>query len=1078
MSAITEAALESVTIKLLEEQGYSHLTPEQQGRGNLADVVLRARLQSAIDKLNPDIPASAQEQALREVLNVSEQNLIDSNQAFHQMLTDGVGVEYQKNGNTVGGKVWLVDFKNPFNNEFLVCDQFSVSDNNITRRPDLVLLVNGLPLVVIELKNPADEKATVKKAFTQLQNYKTAIPALFCYNGVLVASDGLDAKMGSLSAEWSRFIAWKTVDGSKEDPHTTPQIETLIKGLLRPDVLLDLIKQFSVFEKTKKEDANSGLISTETIKKIAAYHQYHAVNKAVQSTIRAIKTPIDEVQDGAQEEPAKYGLPTIANQPKGDKKAGIIWHTQGSGKSLSMVFYAGKLIINAQLRNPTIVVMTDRNDLDDQLFETFANSKQLLRQTPVQASSRADLKMLLQTAGGGIVFTTIQKFSPEAVNDPQSINEKEGDFELLSERSNIIVMADEAHRSQYGFGAKTLMKNEHAVTKYGFAKYLRDALPNSSFIGFTATPVEKEDASTPAVFGNYIDVYDIEQAVKDGATVRIYYESRLVKVHLKEEGKANIDAEIEQITENAAVSATEKAKAKWAQVEAIVGHKERLQVLAKDISCHFEARREAFAGKGMIVCMSRRIAVELYAEMIKLRPDWHDADKSQGQIKVIMTSSASDPQSWQAHNTSKNDRKTLGDRFKNPSDPLQLVIVCDMWLTGFDAPCLHTMYIDKSMNGHNLMQAISRVNRVYKDKPGGLIVDYIGIATHLKQALNTYTESGGKGAPVLKQSEAVAVLLEKHQIVAQMFHGFDYKRYFSADTKEKMNIILSAQEHILGLPDGKNRFSKQVVLLGKAFALSVPAPEALNIKDELGFFQAIKARLGKFEANVNGSGQSDAEIETAVRQLVDSAIVVDGVIDIFDAAGIKKPEVAILSDEFLEEIRDMKQKNLALELLKKILGDEIKTRTKKNLIKSKKLSAMLADAIKKYHNKLLTTAQVIDELITIAQEIKAADKRGENLGLNDDEIAFYDALADNENAQQVLGDDNLRALARTLVTQVKVNTSIDWTLRTSVRARLRVIVKRILRQYGYPPDQQQLATDNILQQAELFADEWSVKPAV
>jgi type I restriction enzyme R subunit len=1037
MTKIFESDIEKFTIELLEKQGYVYLSPEEQEteRPNLSDVVLRGRLKSAIDKLNPNIPEDAREQALREVLNLPSQNLIENNEAFHQMLTDGVGVEYQKNGDTVGDKVWLIDFENPLNNDLLVCNQFTVVENEKTKRPDVILLVNGLPLAVIELKNPADENATVQKAFTQLQNYKKAISSLFYYNGVLVASDGLDAKMGSLTAGWSRFMAWKTVDGAKEDKSTVPQIETLINGMLRPDVLLDLVKQFTVFEKTKKEDSETGLTSVETVKKIAAYHQYHAVKKAVVSTKEA-------------------------SREDGSRKAGVVWHTQGSGKSLSMVFYAGKIVL--ELDNPTIVVITDRNDLDDQLFDTFAGSKQLLRQEPIQANNRVHLKKLLKTAGGGIIFTTIQKFSPEEISE---------NFDLLSERKNIVVIADEAHRSQYGFGAKTLIKNGEAFTKYGFAKYLRDALPNASFVGFTGTPIEKEDASTPAVFGNYIDVYDIEQAVEDGATVRIYYESRLAKVHLKAEEKEKLDAEVEQITENEESTAKEKAKAKWTQLEAIVGHKERLKAVAEDVVKHFEIRQEAFEGKGMIVAMSRRIAVELYEEIVKIRPDWHDTDKKKGAIKVIMTSSSSDPESWQLHNTTKQERKELGERLKDPSDPLQLVIVRDMWLTGFDAPCLHTMYVDKPMRGHNLMQAIARVNRVYKDKPGGLIVDYIGIASDLKQALATYTESGGQGAPALDQSEAIAAMMEKYEIVVQMFNGFDYKRYFSASTKDKMTIILEAQEHILGLEDGKNRFTKQVGLLSKTFALSVPSLPAMDIKDELGFFQAVKARLTKFEPT--GSGKSDTEIETAIRQIVDRAVVVDGVIDIFDAAGIKKPDISILSDDFLDEIRDMKRKNLALELLKKILDDEIKTRTKKNFIQSKKLSDMLDAAIKKYQNNLLTAAQVIEELINIAKEIKASDERGEDLGLTEDEIAFYDALVINGSAKEVLGDDTLRELARILVQKVKANTAIDWTIKESVQAKLRVIVKRILRQYGYPPDKQKLATENILKQAELFADEWS-----
>jgi len=1057
---ITENAVENVAIELLASQGYAYLSPEEQEaeRESLSDVVLRGRLKAAIDKLNPNIPQDAKDQALREVLNLPSQDLIENNEAFHQMLTDGMGVEYQKNGDTIGDKVWLIDFENLFNNDLLVCNQFTVIENNVTKRPDITLFVNGLPLVVIELKNPADENATVKKAFTQLQNYKRTISSLFYYNGILVASDGLDAKMGSLTTGWSRFMAWKTVDGVKEDKSTTPQIETLVKGMLRPDVLLDLVKQFTVFEKTKKEDSKTGLTSVETVKKIAAYHQYHAVNKAIESTIRATAdTPMM-----MRESPTSYGLPTVDQQPQGDRKAGVVWHTQGSGKSLSMVFYAGKVIVEPKMQNPTIVVITDRNDLDDQLLDTFAGSKQLLRQEPIQANNRSHLKKLLKTAGGGIVFTTIQKFSPE------DISEK---FELLSERKNIVVIADEAHRSQYGFGAKTLVKNGEAFTKYGFAKYLRDALPNASFVGFTGTPIEKEDASTPAVFGNYIDVYDIQQAVEDGATVRIYYESRLAKVHLKAEEKEKLDEEVEQITENEESTVKEKAKSKWTQLEAIVGHRDRLEVVAKDIINHFEARQEAFEGKGMIVAMSRRIAVELYDEIIKLRLDWHNENKKKGSIKVIMTSSSSDPESWQLHNTTKQERKELGERLKDPNDPLKLVIVRDMWLTGFDVPCLHTMYVDKPMRGHNLMQAIARVNRVYKDKPGGLIVDYIGIASDLKQALATYTESGGQGAPAFDQSEAIAAMMEKYEIVAQMFHSFDYKRYFSVDTKEKMTIILEAQEHILSLEDGKNRFTKQVGLLSKTFALSVPSLKAIEIKEEVGFFQAVKVRLTKFEPA--GSGKSDAEIETAIRQIIDKAIVVDGVIDIFDAAGIKKPDISILSDDFLEEIRDMKRKNLALELLKKILDDEIKTRIKKNFIQSKKLSDMLDAAIRKYQNNLLMAAQVIEELIQIAKEIKAADERGEDLGLTEDEIAFYDALAINGSAKEVLGDDTLRELARILVQKVKANTAIDWTIKESVQAKLRVIVKRILRQYGYPPDKQRLATENILKQAELFADEWS-----
>lgn len=1035
MTKIFESTIEEFVIELLQNQGWQYLSPEEQEleRSNLSEVVLKSRLERAIESINPHLSEEAREQALRQVLNLPSQNLLDNNEAFHRLLTEGIEIEVMGEEGIKGDKVWLVDFSHPENNEFLACNQFTVIENNINKRPDVVLFVNGLPLVVIELKNPTDENATVQKAFTQLQNYKNAIPSLFYYNVALVASDGLDARAGTISSDISRFLAWKSSDGFKEDTTTTPQIETLIKGMVSKNVLLDLIRHFIVFEKSKKEDAKTGLSTVVTIKKIAAYHQYFAVNKAIEETLRA-------------------------TSEQGNGKAGVVWHTQGSGKSLSMVFYTGKSVL--ELNNPTIVVITDRNDLDDQLFDTFASCKQLLRQEPVQAGSRENLKELLRVAGGGIIFTTIQKFFPEVGS---------ANFDLLSERKNIIVIADEAHRSQYGFGARTSEKNGEIITKYGFAKYLRDALPHASFIGFTGTPIEKEDASTPAVFGNYVDVYDIAQAVEDGATVRIYYESRLAKVHLKPEEAAKLDEEVEAITEGEESTAKEKAKAKWAQLEAIVGHRDRLKVVATDLVDHFEKRREAFEGKGMVVCMSRRIAVELYEEIIKIRPDWHNKDLNKGAIKVVMTSSSSDPENWQIHSTTKQDRKAIGERFKDESDELKLVIVRDMWLTGFDVPCLHTMYVDKPMRGHNLMQAIARVNRVFKDKPGGLIVDYIGIASDLKTALATYTASGGQGAPTLDQNEAVATCLEKFEIVEQMFAGFNYKKYFSADTRAKLTIILEAQEHILGLEDGKNRYTKQVALLSQAFALSVPNLKAMEIKDEVGFFQAVKARLTKFEPT--GTGKSDAEIETAIRQIVDKAVVSEGVVDVFDAAGIKKPDISILSDEFLAEIQGMERKNLALELLKKLLNDEIKLRMRKNFIQSRKLSEMLESAIKKYQNNLLTAAQVIEELVKLAKEIRESDKRGEALNLGDDELAFYDALANNDSAKEVLGDKQLAAIAIEVFKSVKGNATIDWTLKESVRARLRRDVKRILNRYGYPPDQQLIATENVLKQAELMADE-------
>lgn len=1041
MNNIFESTIEEFVIDLLKNQGFEYLSPEEQEveRPDLSEVVLKNRLKKAIDNLNPTISEEAKSQALRQVLNLPSQNLMDNNEAFHKMLTEGIEVEIMGTDGIKGDKVKLVDFDNVENNEFLVCNQFTVIENNINKRPDVVLFINGLPLVVVELKNPVDENATVQKAYTQLQNYKNAIPSLFYYNAALVASDGLDARVGTISSDISRFLAWKSRDGFKEEIATTPQVETLIKGMIKKDVLLDLIWHFVVFEKSKKEDPKTGLSSVITVKKIAAYHQYYAVNKAIEETLRA-------------------------TSEHGNGKAGVVWHTQGSGKSLSMVFYTGKTVL--KLNNPTIVVLTDRNDLDAQLFDTFAGCKQLLRQEPVQADNREHLKELLRVAGGGIVFTTIQKFFPENGS---------AKFDLLSDRKNIIVIADEAHRSQYGFGAKTIYEKDGSGvrTMYGFAKYMRDALPHASFIGFTGTPIEKEDASTPAVFGNYVDVYDIAQAVEDGSTVRIYYESRLAKVHLNPDEQSKIDEEVESITEGEESTAKDKAKAKWAQLEAIVGHRDRLKVIAADIIDHFEKRREAFEGKGMIVCMSRRIAVELFEEIIKIRPDWFDRDLKKGAIKVVMTSSSSDPENWQIHSTTKQDRKAIGDRFKDEKDQLKLVIVRDMWLTGFDVPCLHTMYVDKPMRGHNLMQAIARVNRVFKDKPGGLIVDYIGIASDLKTALATYTASGGKGAPTLDQEEAVATMLEKFEIVEQMYEGFDYKKYFSTDTRQKLTIILGAQEHIFGLEDGKNRYTKQVALLSQAFALSVPHLKAMEIKDEVGFFQAVKARLTKYEPT--GSGKSDVEIETAIRQIVDKAVVSEGVVDVFDAAGIKKPDISILSDEFLAEVQHMERKNIALELLKKLLNDEIRTRTRKNFIQSRKLSEMLESTIKKYQNNLLTSAQVIEELIHIAKDIRESDKRGDALNLNEDELAFYDALANSESAKEVLGDKQLAVIAMEVLKSVKGNATIDWTLKENVRARLRRDVKRILNRYGYPPDEQLVATENVLKQAELIADELSMQ---
>ncbi len=1131
MTTLYESDIEELAIELLRQQGYTYIAPDQQEteRDSTAEVILKPRLQQAIHDLNPNLPDMVKTQAMRQVTDLSSAQVAETNANFYKMLIEGVPEEYQQNNNTVGARLRLIDFENAANNDFAVCNQFSVKENRTTRRPDVVLFVNGLPMGVIELKNPADEKATIHSAFVQLQNYKHSIPTLFRYNGILVASDGLNAQAGSLTAGEARFMAWKTVDGTFEDPATTPQLETLIKGMLRPAVLLDIIRYFTVFETTGREDPKTGTIATEKEKKIAAYHQYHAVKKAVSSTIRAAgaapqlgapqigsaqpqpgtaqpqlgtaqpgtaqpqlgtaqpgtaqpqpgaapQPGTAQPQPGAapqpgtaqpqppatetHEDPEAYGLPGVKSQPAGDRKAGVLWHTQGSGKSLSMLFYAGLLVIDRRMANPTIVIITDRNNLDEQLFEAFTAGKDLLRQEPVRAKNRRQLKNLLTTLGGGVVFSTIQKFSPEDDSE---------EFDVLSERENIVVIADEAHRSQYGFGAKTHFVKDGAKTRYGFAKYLRDALPRASFVGFTGTPIEKDDASTPAVFGNYIDIYDIEQAVKDGATVPIYYESRLARVHLKEEYTEELDAEIEEIVENRELDDAERAKAKSARQEAIIGHEDRLRTVVADILQHFAERRDACQGKAMIVTTSRRIAVAMYADIISLRPHWHNQNADKGAVKIVMTSSSSDPPEWQQHSTTKDEKTAIRKRFVIPEDSLQMVIVCDMWLTGFDAPCLDTLYIDKIMSGHNLMQAIARVNRVYKDKAGGLIVDYIGIASNLKRALAAYTQNGGRGSPALKQEDAVKLMLEKYDVAANLFAGFNYKPYFTADTAGKLTIILEAQEHILALENGRERFSQAVYLLARAFAMSVPSAAAMNIKAEVGFFQAVRARLIKFEPT--GSGKSTVEMETAIRQIVDKALAADGVIDIFDAAGIKKPDVSILSDDFLAEIRGMRHKNLALALLKKILNNEIRSRSKKNLTQGRKFSEMIETALKKYRNRTIEAAEIIQELIDIAIEMRESEQRGADLGLSDNEIAFYDALADNGSAREIMGDKKLRTIAQLLTDMVNNNVSIDWIIKESARARLRTMVKRLLNQYGYPPDLQKSATELVIEQAERFAED-------
>lgn len=1057
---ITENHIEQYAIEELQALGYGYVYGPEIERDDFGQVVLVESLRRQVAVINPDISDEAREQAIQKALRIFSPVLLTNNEEFHQLLVEKVRVPYQKDGFERSHEVALIDFENPTNNEFLVVNQFTITENNQNKRPDILLFINGIPLVVIELKNPTDENATILAAFKQVETYKQIIPSLFTYNAICVISDGHDAKAGSLSAGLSRYMTWTSSDGEKDASKFIPQLETLIKGMLNKETLLDLVRNFIVFEKTKKEDAATGITQIETVKKLAAYHQYYAVNKAVTSTLEA-----------ASED--------------GDRKGGVVWHTQGSGKSLSMVFYTGKLVL--RLNNPTIVVITDRNDLDEQLFGTFAGAKQLLRQEPVQATSRENLKELLTVASGGIVFTTIQKFLP---------TDGGNEYEELSNRKNIVVIADEAHRTQYGFEAEVRdvvdMESDEVIGQriaYGFAKYLRDALPKATYIGFTGTPIEKGDVNTPQVFGNYIDKYDIQNAVDDGATVPIYYESRLAKVNLTDEGRQLLKQLDKDLDDNAAVTEKQKAKAKWTQVEAVVGNTKRIANLASDIVKHFEARQEVFEGKAMVVAMSRRIAAELYDQIVSLRPDWHDQEKAKGKIKVIMTAASADGPELAKHHTNKQDRRSLAERFKDETDPLAIVIVIDMWLTGFDAPCLHTLYVDKLMRGHTLMQAIARVNRVFKDKPGGLVVDYLGLAGDLKKALSFYGKAGGKGDPTEDIEGAVHVMMEKLEVVEQMFSessksrdgiiqesgeaydadGFDFKRFFEGDSRTKMEVILQAEEHLLGISEGKNRFIREVSLLNQAFALTMPHPQAVEISEKVAFFQAVKARLAKFGGG-SGVGRTDDEIETTIRRIVDAAVKSDKVVDIFDAVGMDKPNISILSEEFLLEVKGMKHKNLGIELLKKILSDEISVRMKKNLVKSKAMLELLETAIKKYQNNLLSTAQIIEELLKIAREVRESDLQGERLGLSDDEVAFYNALEVNESAVQVLGDDTLREIAREIADKVKANATIDWTIRQSARANLMRLVSRTLRKHGYPPDKQDKAIETVLRQAELLAD--------
>ena len=1051
MRRFTESIVEDAALAWLKFLGYTVLHGPEIAAGmsgaersdpNYRDVVLEGRTRQALVRLNPDLPADALEEAFRKLTRTDAPSLIERNRAVHRMLVDGITVEFRRADGSIGGdQAKVIDFDAPANNDWLAVNQFTVAEGQHTRRPDVVLFINGLPLAVIELKNPADENATVWSAYQQLQTYQAQIPALFATNAVLVASDGVQARIGALAAGKEWFKPWRTITGREDAAAKLAELQVVLEGVFAQRRFLDLVRHFIVFE-----DSSSNETGGKLIKKIAGYHQFHAVNVAVEETLRAAKVAAQPL--------GRYAAGHQPGGNEGDRRVGVVWHTQGSGKSLTMAFYAGRVILHPAMENPTLVVLTDRNDLDDQLFGTFARCRDLLRQPPVQAADRADLRAKLAVASGGVVFSTIQKFFPPTEDD----GTKGDRYPVLSQRHNIVVIADEAHRSQYDFVD-------------GFARHMRDALPNASFIGFTGTPIEKADANTQAVFGDYISVYDIQRAVIDGATVPIYYESRLAKLELKADERPTIDPEFEEATEGEEVEHKEKLKSRWAQLEAVVGSENRLKLLARDLVEHFENRLAALDGKAMVVCMSRRICVALYREIAALRPAWHHEGDKQGTMKVVMTGSASDTLEWQQHIRNKPRREDLALRFRNPKDPFQIVIVRDMWLTGFDAPSLHTMYVDKPMRGHGLMQAIARVNRVFKDKPGGLVVDYLGLADELKKALATYTESGGTGKTAIDQAEAVAVMLEKYEVCLGLFHGFDWSHWTTGTPQDRLSLLPSAQEHILSQKDGKARLLRAVTELGQAFALSVPHEEALKIRDDVGFCQAVRAVLAK---GTPGEGKTDEVLDHAIRQIISRAVISEGVVDIFAAAGLKKPDISILSDEFLHEVHNMPQRNLAVELLQKLLKNEIRVRLKRNVVQARSFADLLEQVVRKYQNRAIETAQVIETLIQLAKDMRAANARGEALNLTEDELAFYDALEVNDSAVKVLGEPTLVDIARELVATVKKNVTIDWTLRENVRANLRVIVKRILRKYGYPPDKQEKATQTVLEQAEVLSEMWAV----
>jgi type I restriction enzyme R subunit len=1056
MTHFAESTVEEAALEWLAAQGYAvangldllpgGASPE---RADYSQVVLEGRLRSALARLNPNLPPQAQEDAFRKLTRPEGPTLVARNHALHRMLADGVTVEYKRpDGSIAGDRARVLDYEHPVTgNDWLAVNQFTVVEGKQNRRPDVVLFANGLPLAVIELKNAADENATIWSAFNQLQTYKEQIPSLFPYNAALVLSDGLAARVGSLTANKEWFLPWHTITGEEIAHGQACELEVLLAGVFEPRRFLDLIRYFTVFEDNGGE---------AVVKKLAGYHQFHAVNVALEETLRASRelAALHE-RGGYMARPQKGGEP-------GDKRVGVVWHTQGSGKSLTMAFYAGCVILHPEMVNPTLVVLTDRNDLDDQLFGVFSRCRELLRQPPVQAQSREHLRELLRVEAGGVVFTTIQKFLWD--DGWADLRVRPGDGQphraapTLSDRRNIVVIADEAHRSQYDFID-------------GFARHMRDALPNASFVAFTGTPIELTDLNTRAVFGDYISVYDIYRAVQDGATVPIYYEGRLAKLALDEAEKPKVDPSFEEVTEGEEIERKESLKSKWAQLEAVVGAEKRIRLIAADLVKHYEDRVSAMDGKAMIVCMSRRICVDLYDALVALRPEWPGRDDNEGALKIVMTGSATDPLAWQRHIRNKPAREALANRFRDPADPFKIVIVRDMWLTGFDAPSLHTMYVDKPLRGHGLMQAIARVNRVFKDKPGGLVVDYLGLADELRQALAVYAQSGGEGQAAIPQEEAVKVMQREYEICCGLFYGFNWSSWTSGKATVQISLLPAAQEHILAQPDGKDRLLRAVADLSIAFALAVPHEVALAIRDDVGFFQAVRTALAK---SIAVAGKSDEDLDLAIRQIVSKAIASSEVVDIFSAAGLKKPDISILDDAFLAEIGGMPERNLAVELLRKLLAGEIKTRSRVNVVQARSFLEMLERTIRRYQNRAVETAQVIEELIALAKEMRQASARGEALGLSEEELAFYDALETNDSAVALLGDETLKTIARELAEKVRNSATIDWTLRENVRAQMRVLVKRILRRHGYPPDKQEKATQTVLEQAEVLSEAWAM----